>query len=297
MSAFIRTLEARHEAWRNYYRQETPAEKPQQRAYTSQAATIDLTRNSNENRPYQQSNQHQYPRNQWRGPRDSMQPRYAQQQPSQQPSQRRLEPPAPPLPPPKFTNQQFNPSRNEPPKNAYHGHVEEVNEGYEGHEDHEGLGNYGDAGDTYAPTPNEQGHGEQGDSQRSYIMGMNFNDSSEVWQGMAPYSCGHCPTPKCFGNSEELRDHVLDFHGQDTRSSTIKYLVNQIMRDEHARDNVHTFQPPRKGGYAMTKGVVFDYKLQPCLDTGSGPSAIDEDLLPRQQYGIVQRCRPVTLKG
>lgn len=58
---------------------------------------------------------------------------------------------------------------------------------------------------------------------------------------MAPYSYEHCPTPKRFSNSKELRDHVLDFYRHDTRSSSIKYLVNQIIRDEYTRDNVYTF--------------------------------------------------------
>lgn len=129
-------------------------------------------------------------------------------------------------------------------------------------------------------------------------MSINFNDTQKPLQGMLPWSLHHCPIPQSFGNSDELRDPMFDFHLMEPRSSGYAYMKKQIQYDEHARDHIYTFHAPPKG-YATAAAVVFDTNINACIDTGSGASIMDRRLLPQgiNLFGIVEDTEPVALRG
>ena len=100
-----------------------------------------------------------------------------------------------------------------------------------------------------------------------------------------------------FGNSAELRDHVLNYHNVDSQSTKPKYRTRKANYIEHANNHVYNFSPPNSMGYAMIQTSIFDSKLTPCLDIGGGVSLCDRKLLPQQRniYGLVFNTKPITI--
>ena len=129
------------------------------------------------------------------------------------------------------------------------------------------------------------------------MVGVYFNDYSQPKYDLAPYTCHYMHNTMTFGNSAELRDHVLNYHGVDSQSAGPKYRTRKANYIQHANDHVYNFSSPSSMNYAMIQASLFDSELKPCLDTGEGISLCDRKLLPQQQntYDLVFNTKPITI--
>ena len=301
--SFIQELEDLQTPWRRYFARETTPRKqwqpqaappPQpynQQPYNQQPANQNYSRGQQYNNRNSNNQGNQYSQNQQQNQRNgqpytqSRYPSSANQQPqNQMPQPRLIE--APPSRQASWQKSTWNaPTNAAPPAPAYYTNATEEEyqeEVFHGHE-------------------NEDEHHENEATQppHSAMAGVFFNDYNQPKYGLAPYSCQQNHGIMTFGNSAELRDHVLDYHGVDTRSAGPKYHTREANYIQHAEEHVYNFSPPSSMGYAMIQASIFDMDLTPCLDTGGGVSLCDRSLLPANQNhsGLVHGAKPITITG
>ena len=154
-----------------------------------------------------------------------------------------------------------------------------------------------DQREVYHGQEEEEEFEHQQSEHHSAEVGAFFNDSSKPEMGLNPWTCGKCSF--AFGNSDELRDHLLDYHGVDSRVSTYNKRLQDERYAKHAKEHVYNYSSQFSFGYAQVEVFIFDYDLTSCLDTGGGVSLCSRSLLFQNKnlYGIVHRTRPITVIG
>ena len=164
-------------------------------------------------------------------------------------------------------------------------HYTEHEPDHDHHQEHDEETEYANFGDT------EMRYSEQ------HVL---FNDADFAKHGNPPHSCSICCM--AFTNIDEIDQHMFNFHAIDTKSPTSigqKRYANYL---EHAALHIVTIKEPAPGrGYATIQGRLFD-NTEPqslCIDTGSGTTFIDEDLLPQgtARYGMIHKTLPITVRG
>ena len=132
----------------------------------------------------------------------------------------------------------------------------------------------------------------------SAMAGVYFNDYAMLKYGLASYTCGQNHDIMIFGNSVELRDHVLDYHGVDTRFAGLKYRNREANYIQHAEEHVYNFSSSFFMGYAMIQASLFNVDFTSCLDTGGGVFLCDRGLLSNGNiYGLVHIIKSITITG
>ncbi|CAA9220116.1 MAG: hypothetical protein AVDCRST_MAG95-497 [uncultured Adhaeribacter sp.] len=121
-----------------------------------------------------------------------------------------------------------------------------------------------------------------------------FNNSAEHWRSFPPFHCGRCR--RDLGNSEDLRQHCIDWHGEDIRSGFNTHRIRRANEIE-ACNNVYVIPAPTSRGYLALEGAALDGTPLPiCVDTGSGATFVDEALIPHSVTPI-HAHRPIAVKG
>lgn len=98
-------------------------------------------------------------------------------------------------------------------------------------------------------------------------------------------------------NSNNLRNHTLDYHGVDTHSPHSQNASRYANYVEHAIQNVVVVPRPPAHGYTAVKAALFQPDAAPetiCLDTGSTTTFIDRSLVDMAK---IRRTPPITAKG
>ena len=89
-----------------------------------------------------------------------------------------------------------------------------------------------------------------------------FNDSAWDTAKIPAFGCRSCV--RRFNDSDQLREHVLQIHGIDSRGPPYAYQVGHI-----------SVYPPTARGYAVVDGELNGSNTRVCMDTGSMVSLID----------------------
>ena len=293
---FIQELEDLQTSWRRYFTREAASKKqwqsaalsPPSQQYTQQPANQNYSRGQQfNNEGYTNHQGSRYSQNRQGSQNHQVQPYSQPRQPppvNQRPQpQQQLRIEGPPSRQASWQKPAWNTSTNAAPSApAYYTNAEDEEyqeEDFHSQENHE-----------------EQHHHEE-EPPHSASAGVFFNDYSQPRYGLAPYTCSYIHNTMTFGNSNELRDHVLEYHEVDTRSAGPKYRTRKANYIQHAKDHVYNFSPPSSMGYATIQASIFDFDLTPCLDTGEGVSLCDRTLLPSHmnQSGLVRRTKPITI--
>ncbi len=102
------------------------------------------------------------------------------------------------------------------------------------------------------------------------------------------------------GNSENLWNHTLDWHGVDTHSRTTRNTSQEANEMAHALQNVVVIPLPPVHGYTAVKAILFrsdnnkpETKIY--LDTGSTITFIDRNLVGNEAK--IKRTPPITAEG
>ena len=131
---------------------------------------------------------------------------------------------------------------------------------------------------------------------RSAMINSYFNEHSELRYGLASYICDHCSRFYSFGNVDELREHVLEYHEVDTRFNTAKMQIRDVNHRQHAEKHVYNYVSSTSFGYTTVEIEVFDLNLSLCIDFGGAVSLLNRAvLLKGNLYGIVHSALSITI--
>ena len=131
---------------------------------------------------------------------------------------------------------------------------------------------------------------------RNAMVGSYFNEHGESRYGLALYTCGHDHKPYSFDNVDELREHVLEYHGVDTRFNISKMQIRDINHARHAEKHVYNYVPSNSFGYTTVQVEIFDLELSLCIDFGEAVNLLNRSVLLRSNlYDIVHNGLSITI--
>jgi len=119
-------------------------------------------------------------------------------------------------------------------------------------------------------------------SKPSHHTDVFFNDSMQSTQyDDSLYSCCSCEMP--LETSENLWNHILNWHEVDTHFSITKVATQQVSYIEYILQNVVVISQLSVHEYTAVKAILFwhdtEQKMTICLDTESTTMFIDQSLV------------------
>ena len=122
-----------------------------------------------------------------------------------------------------------------------------------------------------------------------------FNDNSKFELNLNFWTCDKCST--IFDNSDELRDHFLNYHNVDSRISTYNKRLQNEKYVKHAKKHVYNYSSQFFFDYVQMNVFIFDYDFISCLNIDEKMSFCSRSLLSKNKnlYDIVHRIRLITI--
>ena len=122
-----------------------------------------------------------------------------------------------------------------------------------------------------------------------------FNDNSKSEMNLNFWICDKCSF--AFDNSNELRDHFLNYHNVDSRVNTYNKRLQDEKYAKHAKKHVYNYFSQFFFDYAQVNVFIFDYDLISCLNIDEKVSLCSKSLFSQNKnlYDIVHRTRFITI--
>ena len=129
----------------------------------------------------------------------------------------------------------------------------------------------------------------------SAMIEIFFNDSNKFELSLNSWSCDKCSI--VFDNSDELRDHLLNYHSVDSRISTYNKRLQDEKYVKHAKKHVYNYSSQFFFDYAQVNVFIFDYDLVSCLNIDEEMNLCFRSLFSQNKnlYDIVHRTRLITV--
>ena len=131
---------------------------------------------------------------------------------------------------------------------------------------------------------------------RSAIMNSYFNEHEKSRYDLALYICDHDHKLYSFDNVDELREHVLEYHGVDTRFNISKMQIRDTNHVRHAAKHVYNYASSNSFGYITIQVEVFDTELSSCVDFEETVNLLNRTVLLKDNlYDIVHNALSITI--
>ena len=129
----------------------------------------------------------------------------------------------------------------------------------------------------------------------SAMIEIFFNDSNKSELNLNSWTCDKCSI--AFDNSNELRDHLLNYHCVDSRVNTYNKRLQDEEYAKHVKKHVYNYSSQFFFDYAQVDVFIFDYDLTSCLNIDEKVNLCSKSLLSQNKnlYDIVHRTRLITI--